>query len=112
MGGAAAAVGIGLYLVRGLCNVMQQWTWCCRSRPHDRHGDGGHGRPCDTIRQRQADGSRPGPDPRQHRSGGKERLLGFSKRGDAYLRMLLIHGARSMIRPAGSNSIPNSEVQL
>jgi transposase len=35
--------------------------------------------------------------PRQHSSGGKDRLLGISKRGDAYLRSLLIHGARSMI---------------
>ena len=38
--------------------------------------------------------------PRQHSSGGKDRLLGISKRGDAYLRCLLIHGARSMIRTA------------
>ena len=38
--------------------------------------------------------------PRQHSSGGKERLLGISKRGDAYLRTLLIHGARSVIRTA------------
>ena len=36
--------------------------------------------------------------PRQHSSGGKERLLGISKRGDAYLRVLLIHGARSVLR--------------
>ena len=36
--------------------------------------------------------------PRQQSSGGKERLLGISKRGDAYLRVLLIHGARSMFR--------------
>ena len=36
--------------------------------------------------------------PSQHSSGGKERLLGISKRGDAYLRVLLIHGARSVIR--------------
>ena len=35
--------------------------------------------------------------PRQHSSGGKERLLGISKRGDAYLRTILIHGARSAI---------------
>ena len=35
--------------------------------------------------------------PRQHSSGGKSTLLGMSKRGDAYLRTLLIHGARSMI---------------
>jgi transposase len=42
--------------------------------------------------------------PRQNSSGGKERLLGISKRGDAYLRMLLVHGARSMIRTAGSKT--------
>jgi transposase len=38
--------------------------------------------------------------PRQYSSGGKNRLLGISKRGDSYLRTLLIHGARSMIRTA------------
>jgi len=38
--------------------------------------------------------------PRQHSSGGKDRQLGISKRGDAYLRMVLIHGARSAIRTA------------
>ena len=36
--------------------------------------------------------------PRQHSSGSKERLLGISKRGDAYLRTLLIHGARAVLR--------------
>jgi transposase len=35
--------------------------------------------------------------PRQHSSGGKNNLLGISKRGDAYLRTLLIHGARAVI---------------
>jgi transposase len=35
--------------------------------------------------------------PRQHSSGGKERLLGISKRGDGYIRRLLVHGARSVI---------------
>lgn len=38
--------------------------------------------------------------PRQHSSGGKEVLLGISKRGDKYLRSLLIHGARSVVRHA------------
>ena len=38
--------------------------------------------------------------PKQHSSGGKDRLLGISKRGDAYLRSILIHGARSVIRTA------------
>jgi transposase len=36
--------------------------------------------------------------PRQHSSGGKQTLLGISKRGDCYLRTLLIHGARAVIR--------------
>ena len=40
--------------------------------------------------------------PRQHSTGGKERLLGISKRGDVYLRMLLIHGARAALRMAPS----------
>lgn len=35
--------------------------------------------------------------PRQHSSGGKNNLFGMSKRGDTYLRTLLIHGARSVI---------------
>lgn len=35
--------------------------------------------------------------PKQHSSGGKPTLLGISKRGDSYLRTLLIHGARSVI---------------
>ena len=36
--------------------------------------------------------------PRQHSTGGKPKLLGISKRGDTYLRKLLIHGARSALR--------------
>jgi transposase len=36
--------------------------------------------------------------PRQHTTGGRPVLLGISKRGDTYLRTLLIHGARSVIR--------------
>lgn len=35
--------------------------------------------------------------PQQHSSGGKNVLLGISKRGDVYLRTTLIHGARSVI---------------
>jgi transposase len=35
--------------------------------------------------------------PRQTGSGGKIQLLGISKRGDTYLRKLLIHGARSVL---------------
>ena len=33
--------------------------------------------------------------PREHSTGGKQRLLGISKRGSSYLRKLMIHGARS-----------------
>jgi transposase len=36
--------------------------------------------------------------PKQNSSGGKERLLGISKRGDVYLRSLLVHAARAVIR--------------
>ena len=36
--------------------------------------------------------------PRQHSSGGKERLCGISKRGNPYLRRLLVVGTRSTMR--------------
>ncbi len=35
---------------------------------------------------------------RQHSSGGKSRLGRISKRGDGYLRRLLVHGARAVLR--------------
>jgi transposase len=35
--------------------------------------------------------------PQQRSSGGKERLGGISKRGDRYIRSLLIHGARAVV---------------
>jgi transposase len=35
--------------------------------------------------------------PRQHKTGGKTKLLGISKRGKQYLRRQLIHGARSVL---------------
>ena len=38
--------------------------------------------------------------PGQHSTGGKDRLLGISKRGDPYLRKLLVHGARAVLRHA------------
>jgi transposase len=47
--------------------------------------------------------------PKQHSSGGKERLLGISKRGDAYLRCMLIHGARAVVRTAAGKSDRLSE---
>lgn len=44
--------------------------------------------------------------PRQHSSGGKPTLLGISKRGDVYLRTLLIHGARSLAYNIGKKAPP------
>jgi len=38
--------------------------------------------------------------PRQCSSGDKQRLLGISKRGDVYLRTLLVHGARAVVSQA------------
>lgn len=42
--------------------------------------------------------------PRQSSSGGKNKLLGISKRGDKYIRKLLVHGARSAM--TCSKSVP------
>jgi transposase len=39
--------------------------------------------------------------PRHHATGGKERWLGLSKRGETSLRTLLVHGARTTIRWVG-----------
>jgi transposase len=46
--------------------------------------------------------------PRHSSSGGKPTLLGMSKRGNAYLRTLLIHGARSAIL-AAKNKADNTQ---
>lgn len=47
--------------------------------------------------------------PKQSSSGGKERLLGISKRGDTYLRTMLIHGARAILRYAENKDDPRSQ---
>ena len=47
--------------------------------------------------------------PRQHSSGGKTVLLGISKRGDRYLRTLLIHGARAVVCRAATKSDARSQ---
>jgi transposase len=47
--------------------------------------------------------------PRQHSTGGKERLLGITKRGDKYVRTLLIHGARSAAIAAKKKDDPLSQ---
>ena len=49
--------------------------------------------------------------PRQHSSGGKPTLLGISKHGDKYLRTLLIHGARSVIRAVQMQATPSTNAE-
>ena len=44
--------------------------------------------------------------PRQHTTGGKAKLLGISKRGNRYLRMLLIHGARAALPTLAKSQTP------
>lgn len=46
--------------------------------------------------------------PRQRSSGGRARLFGISKRGDRYLRTLLIHGARAVLGRARGKKDPRS----
>lgn len=41
-----------------------------------------------------------------HTTGGKPRLLGISKRGNKYLRTLLIHGARAALPSLARSSTP------
>ncbi len=46
--------------------------------------------------------------PKQQSSGGRARLFGISKRGDRYLRTLMIHGARAALAQAGGKQDPRS----
>ena len=46
---------------------------------------------------------------KQRSTGGKPTLLGISKRGDVYLRSLLIHGARSVLQWVEKKSDPTSQ---
>src|SRR3989442_10541670 len=47
--------------------------------------------------------------PRQYSTGGQARLLGMSKRGESYLRKLLIHGARTTLRWVGRKTDRRSQ---
>lgn len=38
--------------------------------------------------------------PKQHSTGGKQKLLGITKKGDKYIRKLLVHGGRSEVQYA------------
>jgi transposase len=46
--------------------------------------------------------------PKQHSTGGKERLGGISKRGDSYIRKLLIHGARAAVHRVRIHQVKNT----
>ena len=47
--------------------------------------------------------------PRQNSTGGKAKLLGISKRGNTYLRYLLIHGARAAMPSLSKSQTPLGE---
>jgi len=47
--------------------------------------------------------------PKHQGSGQKTRILGISKRGDRYVRSLLIHGARSLVKVVGEKTDPRSQ---
>ena len=46
--------------------------------------------------------------PKQHSTGGKERFSGISKRGDGYIRKLLIHGVRAAVHRVRIHQVTNS----
>jgi transposase len=47
--------------------------------------------------------------PREHSSGQRRHLGAISKQGDTYLRMLFIHGARSVLHHAKSKTAPATD---
>ena len=49
--------------------------------------------------------------PRQIGTGGRIKLLGISKRGDTYLRTLLIHGARAVLTQAKDPGVWATEIR-
>jgi len=61
------------------------------------HGQLGHG---EAFRRGRDASASLGLVPRQHSTGGKDTLLGISKRGDRYVRSLLVHGARAVVSRA------------
>lgn len=53
---------------------------------------------CESFERARKFASCLGITPREHSSGGKQVLLGISKRGNKYVRKLLIHGARAVLK--------------
>lgn len=68
-----------------------------RNRPDNGHGVGRNDRePIREFKNGRQLAAFLGLVPKQHSSGGKERLQGIGKRGDGDLRRLLVHGARAV----------------
>ena len=68
--------------------------------PDRRHSSGGGSRRLESLLVRPQPGAWIGLVPKQHSTGGKERLGGISKQGNRYLRWLLVAGAMAVIRYA------------
>ncbi|HEY4806936.1 MAG TPA: transposase [Roseiarcus sp.] len=49
-----------------------------------------------------------GPTPKEHSTGGKEKLGAISKRGDSYIRRLLIHGAQATVARVRSGQMKSA----
>ena len=43
--------------------------------------------------------------PRENSTGGKQKLLGISKRGNSYLRRLFVHGAQAVLQRSAKQSL-------
>jgi len=50
--------------------------------------------------------------PKQYSTGGKTTLMGITKRGDRYLRYLLVHGARAALKVAEKSNDPRMKWAL
>jgi len=59
---------------------------------------------CEHFARARAFASALGVTPREHSSGGHQVLLGISKRGNGYVRKLLIHGARAVLKARMNNA--------
>ena len=55
---------------------------------------------CEAFRRGRDVSASVGLVPREHSTGGRQRLYGISKRGDRYLRTLLVQGAQSVVNAA------------
>src|ERR1035438_66238 len=68
-----------------------------RHRPFGRNRDRSRDRQRSSLRKGREFAAWTGLVPKQYSTGGKAKLAGISKRGNCYLRKILIHGARSVV---------------